>query len=118
VDRAELYRRIDARVDAMFDAGLVDEVRMLNARGWGCDLFAFSAIGYREVCGFLRGDLTLDEARNRTKLATHRLARTQAAWFRRSDPRITWLEAGPDLAARAAQVTRRFLSPGGVRCTS
>jgi tRNA dimethylallyltransferase len=109
VERQELYRRIDARVDAMFDAGLVDEVRWLNARGFGCDLFAFSAIGYREVCGFLRGDLTLEEARVRTKTATHRLARTQAAWFRRNDPRITWLDAGPDLVERATAATRAFL---------
>jgi tRNA dimethylallyltransferase len=109
VERTELYRRIDARVDAMFAAGLVDEVRSLNARGFGCDLFAFSAIGYREVCGFLSGDLTLDEARDRTKTATHRLARTQAAWFRRSDPRITWLDAGPDLVERAVETTGTFL---------
>jgi tRNA dimethylallyltransferase len=110
VERAALYERIDRRVDAMFEAGLVEEVRGLKARGWGCDLFSFSAIGYREVCCFLRGDLTLEEAREQTKIATHRLARTQAAWFRRADPRITWLPAGPDLAERAIDVAGAFLA--------
>ena len=108
LDRAELYRRIDARVDAMLDAGLVDEVCALNARGYGCNLPAFSAIGYREVCGYLRGELTLDEARAQTKTATHRLARTQSAWFRRADSRITRLDATPDLVERAAAITHHF----------
>jgi tRNA dimethylallyltransferase len=110
IERSALYERIDARVDAMFDAGLVDEVHALNARGWGCDLFSFSAIGYREVCGFIRDDLTLEDARVQTKTATHRLARTQDAWFRRSDPRITWLPSGPDLAERAIKLAGAFLA--------
>ncbi len=93
----------------MFEAGLVHEVRALNERGFGCALPAFSAIGYREVCGLLRGELTLEEARSRTKTATHRLARTQSTWFRRHDPEITWLDAGPDLEEPAAVVVRSFL---------
>ncbi|MGH2588558.1 MAG: tRNA (adenosine(37)-N6)-dimethylallyltransferase MiaA [Dehalococcoidia bacterium] len=110
LERTELYGRIDQRVDAMFEAGLVEEVRSLEASGRGCSSFAFDAIGYREVCDLLRGELTLEEARSRTKLATHRLARTQSAWFRRSDPRITWLSAGPDLEERAIAVTEAFLA--------
>jgi tRNA dimethylallyltransferase len=109
VEREELYPRIDRRVDAMFDAGLVEEVGALNARGYGCDLPALSAIGYREVCRFLRGDLTLDEARSRTKFNTHRLARTQGAWFRRADRRITWLDAGPALTDAAIRAVGDFL---------
>ena len=115
VEREELYRRIDRRVEAMFEAGLVEEVRALNARGYGCDLPAFSAIGYREVCGFLRGDFTLDEARSRTKFNTHRLARTQGAWFRRADARIAWLDAGPDLTDAAIRAVQDFLRPAGPR---
>jgi tRNA dimethylallyltransferase len=109
VPREELHRRIDIRVDAMFAAGLVEEVRALTARGKGCGTFAFTAIGYREVCRFLAGETTLDEARESTKLATHRLARTQAGWFRRTDPRIIWLDAGPGLEARAQTITAEFL---------
>jgi len=110
IERAELYARIDRRVEAIFAAGFVAEVQALNAAGWDCRLAAFSAIGYREVCGYLRGELTLDEAREKTRTSTHRLARTQAAWFRRSDPRITWLPFGPELAERALEVTRAFLN--------
>jgi tRNA dimethylallyltransferase len=115
IDRTTLYWRIDARVDAMFDGGLVNEVRALTADGRGCGSFAFNAIGYRQVCDFLSGNSTLDEARSRTKLATHRLARTQAAWFRRSDPRITWLDAGLDLEAQALAVAAAFLRATGNR---
>src|SRR5215212_89519 len=109
IEQDELYRRIDARVDSMFEAGLVEEVRGLLAAGYDCSLSAFSAIGYREVCDLLRGDLTLEEARSRTKLNTHRLARTQAAWFRRSDPQITWMDAGPGLTDAAVDAVRTFL---------
>jgi tRNA dimethylallyltransferase len=115
IDRAMLYHRIDARVDAMFDGGLVEEVRALTAEGHGCGSFAFSAIGYRQVCDFLAGNSTLEDAQSRTKLATHRLARTQAAWFRRSDPRITWLDAGPELVRQALAVSAAFLRTTGYR---
>lgn len=115
VDRTTLYHRIDTRVDAMFDGGLVEEVRALTRAGHGRASFAFSAIGYRQVCDFLKGNSTLEEARTRTKLATHRLARTQAAWFRRSDPRITWLDAGPELEQQALAVTAAYLRTTGYR---
>lgn len=115
IDRVTLYHRIDMRVDAMFETGLVEEVRSLNARGRGCGAFAFNAIGYRQVCDFLAGNSTLEEARSRTKLATHRLARTQGAWFRRTDPRITWLRAGSDLESHALAATAAFLRETGYR---
>jgi tRNA dimethylallyltransferase len=100
--RETLYARIDARVEAMFAAGLVEEVRGLLARGYSCAQPALNAIGYVEVCGYLRGNLTLAAAMERTKTGTHRLARTQANWFRRSDPAIHWLDAEHGLPARAA----------------
>ncbi len=96
--RQALYARIDARVDAMLAAGLVDEVRGLLAAGYGCELPAMSGIGYRQVCAHLRGDMTLDAAVTEIKTETHRLARMQHTWFRRDDPRIRWLDASaPDL---------------------
>jgi tRNA dimethylallyltransferase len=91
--RAALHRRADARVDAMIAAGLVDEVRRLNAQGYGCGLPSFASIGYREICAHLRGELSLDEAIARIKTETHRLIRMQHAWFRRDDPRIHWFDA-------------------------
>ncbi|HXK32464.1 MAG TPA: tRNA (adenosine(37)-N6)-dimethylallyltransferase MiaA [Dehalococcoidia bacterium] len=97
--RAALHRRADARVEAMVAAGLVDEVRRLNAHGYGCGLPAFASIGYREMCAHLRGELSLDEAVARIKTETHRLIRMQHAWFRRDDARIRWFDAAsPSLA--------------------
>ncbi|HEY8490183.1 MAG TPA: tRNA (adenosine(37)-N6)-dimethylallyltransferase MiaA [Dehalococcoidia bacterium] len=109
-DRTELYRRIDARVEAMYAAGLVEEVRDLLARGYGRDLPAMRSIGYREAAAYLAGELTLAEAVARTKTETHRLARTQEAWFRRSDPRIHWLDCRRPDGAEA--LVRRFLEEG------
>lgn len=110
LDRVALYQRIDRRVDAMFAAGLVDEVRALLARGYTCDLPALSSIGYAEVCGYLQGDLTLAEAVARTKTSTHRLARMQANWFRRDDPSIHWLDAeSSDLPEAACRLVAEWL---------
>jgi tRNA dimethylallyltransferase len=102
LDREVLHARIDRRVDEMFAAGLVDEVVRLRAMGYGCDLPALRSIGYAEVCGYLAGDLTLADAIARTKTATHRLVRVQANWFRRSDPRIVWLDGAHGLPVDAA----------------
>jgi tRNA dimethylallyltransferase len=108
MDRGDLYRRIDARVDAMMAAGLLDEVRGLIAEGYGCELPSMSGIGYRLVCEHLRGERELADAVARIKTETHRLARMQHTWFRRDDPNIAWFDAGaPDLAASAA----RYVTP-------
>ncbi|MBI5285603.1 MAG: tRNA (adenosine(37)-N6)-dimethylallyltransferase MiaA [Chloroflexi bacterium] len=107
MEREALYRRIDRRVDGMMAAGLVEEVRRLNAAGYGCGLASMASIGYREVCAHLRGELTLAEAAARIKTETHRLARMQHTWFREDDPRIAWLDAGAvDLVERAIAVAR------------
>ncbi len=90
--RNELYRRIDERVDGMMATGLLDEVQGLIERGYGRHLPSMSGIGYRQLCQHLAGELTLDEATERVKTATHRLARMQATWFRRDDERIHWLD--------------------------
>jgi len=90
--RQELYERIDARVDAMIEAGLVDEVRRLLAMGYEPSLPSLSGIGYSQVCQHLAGELSLATAVARIKTATHRLARQQHTWFRLDDCRIRWLE--------------------------
>lgn len=89
----DLYRRIDQRVDHMVDMGLVEEVRGLLARGYGLGLPAMASPGYREIGMYLGGQLALEEALRRTKVATHRLARRQYAWFSLRDPRIRWFES-------------------------
>ena len=91
-DRAALYARIDARVDEMMAAGLLDEVRRLHDAGYA-DAPPLSGLGYRQLLAHLRGETTLDEAITRIKFETPRFARQQATWFRADDPRIAWSEA-------------------------
>ena len=90
IDRETLALRIARRVDAMFDAGLVDEVRGLLDAGLEQSRTARMAIGYREAVSVLRGELTEAEARERTASSTRRFARRQDAWFRK-DPRVVWV---------------------------
>jgi len=90
IDRETLDRRIEARVDAMFAGGFVEEVRHLLEHGLAEGRTASRAIGYREVFAYLSGELSEAEARERTAQATRRFARRQDSWFRK-DPRIVWL---------------------------
>ncbi len=90
--RAELYRRADARIERMIEAGWVDEVRGLLARGYMPELPAFSALGYREIAAYVQGRLTLDEAVALIKRSTRNFIRHQYAWFRASDPRLHWFD--------------------------
>jgi tRNA dimethylallyltransferase len=101
IDRATLTERIDQRVDGMFASGFVEEVEALLAKGLEDGRTASRAIGYREVAGFLRGDRTLAEAVEQTKVATRRFARRQDAWFRKDD-RIVWVRHDdPDRVEKA-----------------
>lgn len=88
--RAELYACIDARIDAMLRAGWVDEVRRLLKRGYGWNLPAMSALGYREIGAHLRGEIDLSETKRRIQRASRRLVRRQASWFRLENEVITW----------------------------
>lgn len=92
LSREELDRRIAARVEAMWAAGFVDEVRGLMAHGLAQTRTASRALGYRQVMQFLSGDITQEQAKEATIVATRRFSRKQLGWFRR-DPRITWLDA-------------------------
>ena len=91
-DRDELYRRIDLRVDQMISRGLVEEVSGLLAKGYDESLPSMSAIGYKEICGFLHGRTSLDEAAQLIKFRTHNYVRRQANWFKPSDPAIRWID--------------------------
>lgn len=98
--RAQLRERVCARIDAMFAAGLVEEVK-------GLDLgpTAGQAVGYKEVVGALRGEYDLDEARRLIERNTMRLARRQGTWFKRFD--IAWVDGNAaDLAKRLLAIYR------------
>jgi tRNA dimethylallyltransferase len=91
LDREEIDRRIRARFARMREAGLVDEVRALAARPAGLSRTARQAIGYKEVLGYLEGEVaSLETALERAMVRTRQFARRQRVWFRR-DPRIAWL---------------------------
>ncbi|MDX3852002.1 tRNA (adenosine(37)-N6)-dimethylallyltransferase MiaA [Streptomyces sp. AK02-01A] len=95
VGRPELDLRISQRVDRMWDAGLVDEVRALEGLGLREGRTASRALGYQQVLSALAGECTDDEARAETVRATKRFARRQDSWFRR-DARVHWLDGGTD----------------------
>jgi tRNA dimethylallyltransferase len=96
-DVASLDERVDLRVSQMFAAGLVDEVRALEAEGLRDGRTAARALGYQQVLAAFDGEYSLDAAATETARATRRFVRRQRSWFRR-DQRITWFDAaGPDL---------------------
>ena len=104
--RPELHERVAMRVDRMWDAGLLEEVHALEAQGLRHGRTASRAIGYAQALGQLDGELTQDEAKEQTVLATRRLVRRQEAWFR-PEPRIVWLPYdAPDLLDRALVAVR------------
>ena len=110
--REELYKRIDDRVDNMVENGLVEEARHLLQRGFSASLPSMSSMGYKEITLHLTGELSLEDASQRIKYQTHRFARHQYAWFRPKDPRIQWLETGPDVGLKAEALVRDFLGNG------
>ncbi len=108
--RPELYARIDARIEAMFEAGLLEEVRGLMAKGYGPDLPAMSAIGYRECTAVIQGRLSAEDAKSEMRRASRAYVRRQANWFKQSDPNIRWFDAGDAaLPAEIAAYVRTLL---------
>ena len=98
-----LDARIEQRVHEMYDAGLVAEVERLLDEGLAEGRTASRAIGYQQVADHLAGELTLEEARQRTVFATRRFARRQMGWLTK-DPRIVWVPYdAPDRVERALQ---------------
>lgn len=91
MEREMLYDRIDARVDAMIDSGLLDEVAQLAERGYADALTAMQAIGYKELLSVLRDGAELSEAIAQIKQSSRRYAKRQLSWFR-ADPRMRWLD--------------------------
>jgi tRNA dimethylallyltransferase len=95
-----LDERIRARVDVMWERGLVEEVRTLERHGLRDGVTARRALGYQDVLAYLAGEQSEDAARASTKQRTRRFARRQLSWFRR-DPRITWTPGIPDAVTAA-----------------
>ncbi|MBI4491993.1 MAG: tRNA (adenosine(37)-N6)-dimethylallyltransferase MiaA [Chloroflexi bacterium] len=106
--RAELYRRIDRRVDERLAQGMVDEARRLLAQGVSHGRLEAFGLEYRFLSRSLRGELpSLEAMAAQLKTAIHAYARRQLTWFRR-DPRIHWLDATGDAQAEAEERVARF----------
>ncbi|GAB4559178.1 MAG: tRNA (adenosine(37)-N6)-dimethylallyltransferase MiaA [Anaerolineae bacterium] len=107
--RRELYARIDARVDAMIAAGLVDEVRALVDRGYDLSLPAMTGVGYRQIARYLAGQCSLEEAIREIKRRTRRFVRQQNTWFRPDDPAIRWYNLSQTTHEQIIADARRWL---------
>jgi tRNA dimethylallyltransferase len=107
---AELDERIALRVDRMWAAGFVAEVAALADDGLREGPTASRALGYAQVLAQFDGELSADEAHERTVTTTRRFVRRQRSWFRR-DPQLTWFDAGRDDLADAvtAVITDRTI---------
>jgi tRNA dimethylallyltransferase len=98
VERGELYKRIDRRVERMMGDGLVDEVQTLLERGFSPQLKALRSIGYRHICAYLSGEYTLVEGVRLMQRDTRRYAKRQMTWFR-NDKEINWVEYSDNFAS-------------------
>ena len=94
-DRADLYSRIDRRVDIMLEAGLVKEIKALLARGIPAKCTAMQAIGYKEFVSALAGEITVEEAAAQVRQSSRRYAKRQLTWFRRNE-NMHWIKRRPE----------------------
>ena len=104
-NRADLYSRIDSRVDKMLEDGLIDEIKGLLQEGISEKCTAMQAIGYKEFLAALRGECTIAEAAAQVQQASRHYAKRQLTWFRRNS-QVHWLRRQPgetEIVARARQ---------------
>ncbi len=110
MEREQLYARADTRVDAMIQAGLVEEARELLEKGYDWSLPSMSGLGYSQLKSYFKGKTTLEEAIERVKLDTHDFIRRQYTWFRPNSPRIQWIDAqSPNPSDQASALVHAFL---------
>ncbi len=102
-----LYNRIEDRVERMFNAGLIAETENLLNKGYGEHLPSMQGLGYKEVCGYLKGNYDLEEAKRLTKRNTRRYAKRQLTWFRK-ESRIHWIDADK---GRSEELILKWITP-------
>nr|MBQ8244847.1 tRNA (adenosine(37)-N6)-dimethylallyltransferase MiaA [Oscillospiraceae bacterium] len=111
-DRAELYRRINLRVDIMLQQGLVEEIKTLLASGIPANCTAMQAIGYKEFVAALNGQITTEEAADQVRQGTRHYAKRQLTWLRRNK-NIHWIaresgQSGGEIIEIARRTVRDF----------
>jgi tRNA dimethylallyltransferase len=107
---SDLRKRIDARVDTMFQRGLVEETRQLLNRGLAENRTALQALGYRQVAEQLRGDRSLAESVELVKIRTRQFAKRQMTWFRKQAG-LDWIQIMPNESSEA--LLERLLARAG-----
>jgi len=113
-DRADLYRRIDSRVDAMLEQGLVGEVTRLLESGLSPGSTAMQAIGYKEMAEVILGEVSLETAVERVKQESRRYAKRQLSWIRRdSDCHWIFWDGEPD-PEKTLHVSTEFCRRAGI----
>ncbi len=110
-ERDELYKRIEMRVDSMFDNGLVEEVQTLMEKGYNPELSSFQALGYKEVVKYLNGKFTLEEAKKKVKTSTRNFAKRQFTYFRKNKD-IKWFTLDSE-KQKVFEEVGKFISDGG-----
>ena len=111
-DRAELYRRIDARVGIMLETGLIGEIKTLLASGIPEKCTAMQAIGYKEFIAALNGEYTVEEAADQVRQSSRHYAKRQLTWLRRNKS-IHWItrragDSGEEIMQQARRIIRAF----------
>jgi tRNA dimethylallyltransferase len=91
MDRGLLYNGINRRVDKMFEAGLIDEVKKLREMGYNKNMTSMQGIGYKEIFDYFDNKCTIEETKDIIKQSSRRYAKRQLTWFRR-DEKIYWVE--------------------------
>jgi len=104
--REELYERVDARIEAMLDAGFLEEVKALLDRGYSPRLKPLQSLGYRHMIPFLKKEVSFEEALAQMKRDTRHYAKRQLTWFR-ADPEIRWFY--PETLRKADNVWKRIM---------
>lgn len=107
--RAELYQRIDKRIDLMIEAGWIEEVQELIGTGISPDMPSLSAIGYAQLAAHLSGEMDLESAIVEIRRLSRQFVRRQANWFKADDPKIQWFNAVSGVEERISAVIERWL---------
>jgi len=105
-DREEMYNRIECRVDRMFEAGWIEEVKRLKEEGFAVHLKSKAPIGYVEILEYLEGRLALEELKSGIKQKTRNFAKKQLTWFRREDG--IWIEMEDDGENAVKEILNRL----------
>ncbi|GFO57440.1 tRNA dimethylallyltransferase [Geomonas sp. Red276] len=107
VERPELYRRLEARVDRMLEEGLIEEVQGLLSAGYSRELKAMRSIGYKEAAAYLAGEISFSEAVDLIKRDTRRYAKRQMTWFGKEKD-VYWLDYPGSFATILGHVIEFF----------